>query len=55
MVMSGTNAINIEGVETVVVGSSVTRDRTLDPTCTPGAVTGAVNRRGVLCASWFGW
>lgn len=41
--LSGTNLANLEGVETAAVGSPVTRDRTADPTCAPGAVTGTVN------------
>jgi len=41
--LSGTNTLNLEGVETAAVGSPVTRDRTTDPTCAPGIVTGVVN------------
>jgi hypothetical protein len=41
--LSGTNTLLKEGVETAAVGSPVTRDRTTDPTCAPGAVTGSVN------------
>ena len=41
--VSGTNTLNAEGVETVATGSPVTRDRTADPTCAPGAVVGTVN------------
>lgn len=41
--LSGTNTLLKEGVETAAVGSPVTRDRTMDPTCAPGAVQGSVD------------
>jgi len=41
--LSGTNTLLKEGAETVATGSPVMRDRTVDPTCAPGLVTGTVN------------
>ena len=53
--VSGTNLLNIEGVEAVATGSPVTVDRTVDPLLCPGSPggQGRLNRWFCKHLGWF--